>query len=95
MAIFEGAESTKDDNERLFSQHERIFDLMIDGKWRTLKEISKAVKAPEASVSAMLRSFRRKKFGGHIVDRRPASERRNGLYEYQLKANIAVKEGVT
>lgn len=91
MAIFDGTESTVEDNERLFSQRERIFYLMIDGKWRTLKEISEAVNAPEASVSAMLRSFRRAKFGSHIVNRRPRGDRSHGLYEYQLIPNIRLK----
>ena len=91
MAIFDGAEATVADNKRLLSQFERVFNLMVDGNWRTLKEISEAASAPEASVSAMLRCFRRKKFGGHVVNRQPRSDRRYGLYEYQLIPNIQVE----
>lgn len=87
MAIFNGAESTTSDNKRLMSQLERVFNLMSDSKYRTLKEISKAVHAPEASVSATLRCLRRVKFGSHAVNRRARGDRKNGLYEYQLVLN--------
>lgn len=91
MALFDGAESKVADNERLLSHFESCFNLMVDSNWRTLKEISEIIKAPEATVSAMLRSFRRPKFGSHIVNRRPRGDRSNGLYEYQLIPNIRIE----
>ena len=88
MAIFDGAECAKEDNERLISQLVRVFNVMHDGKWRTLKELSELLHAPEASLSAALRSLRKAKFGSHTVNRRPRGDRKNGLYEYQLVPNV-------
>lgn len=51
------------DYARLNGQAKRVFDLMADGKWRTLREISEATGDPEASVSARLRDFRQDKYG--------------------------------
>jgi hypothetical protein len=89
MAMFSGAEIRDgNDDKRIMSQLNRVFCLMQDGKWRTLREISDAVNAPEASVSAGLRSLRRVKFGSHKVNRRSRGDRSRGLYEYQLVANV-------
>lgn len=46
------------DRERLNAQQRRVFDLMLDGEWRTLEEIRKATHDPEASISARLRDLR-------------------------------------
>ncbi len=72
------------DKERLNAQTRRVFDLMSDGLWRTLGEISAACGDPEASVSARLRDLRKEKFGGHLVGRR---RRTAATWEYQLKGN--------
>ena len=69
------------DGDRLRKQSSEVWGLMHDSKWRTLKQISKALGHPEPSVSARLRDFRKAKFGGHIVERRYVSK---GLWEYQL-----------
>ena len=58
---------------------------MRDGAWRTLDEISVAVGAPPASVSARLRDLRKEKFGAHLVERRSRGERGRGLYEYRVR----------
>jgi hypothetical protein len=50
-------------------QRERIRLLMLDGMLRTLAEISQAVGAPEASVSARLRDLRKAQYGGYTVNR--------------------------
>jgi hypothetical protein len=84
MPIFDGEEITQADDVRLLSQLERIVNLTQDKKWRTLTEIRKAVNAPEASVSAALRSLRKKKFGGHTVNRRRRGDPTRGLWEYQV-----------
>lgn len=72
----------KIDGKRLARQYNRIFDLMSDGKWRTLREISDRTNAPEPSVSAQLRHAKKPVNGGHDLDKR----RRDGagLYEYRL-----------
>jgi len=72
------------DGERFSVQHKRIFDLMKDGRWRTLPEICEITGDPHASVSAQLRHFRKKRFGSHTVKR---SYIENGLYEYKLSVN--------
>jgi hypothetical protein len=69
------------DFKRLNNQAQKIFDVMSDGKWRTLSQIAADTYFPEASVSARLRDFRKPRFGGHTVNRR---RRGGGLYEYQL-----------
>jgi hypothetical protein len=71
------------DYGRIDSQRRIVRDLMRDGEWRTLKEISAMLGYPEASVSARLRDFRKPKFGNHGVDRRRAFPG-SGTYEYRL-----------
>ena len=72
------------DQDRLTLQKERVFDFMKSGEWRTLRQIAEATNAPEASVSAQLRNFRKERFGAHTVDRRHI---KNGLFEYSLILN--------
>lgn len=82
---FNGADYQPDrDNARLGAQFLRIFNLMSDGNWRTLREISQATGDPEASASAQLRHARKKRFGGHVVER---EHRGNGLYAYKITSH--------
>jgi len=69
------------DHARLSRQRERVWDLMMDGRWRTLGEIASETDHPEASVSARLRDFRKPRFGGHAVERR---RRGPGTFEYRV-----------
>lgn len=73
---------TKRDTGRLQEQMAKIKELMLDGKWRTLSEISAITGAPEASVSAQLRHLRKPKFGNYIVERNYIND---GLYEYRVR----------
>jgi len=73
------------DDARLTGQLKRIFDLMADGLWRTLEEIEAVTGDPPASISAQLRHLRKKRFGSHIVDKRPRGDRVLGLWEYSLE----------
>ena len=82
--LFDGATfDPSQDAERLASQLERVRDLMLDGRWRTLKQITRAVRGSEAGVSARLRDLRKSRFGGFIVDRRRMPDL-DGLWEYQV-----------
>lgn len=72
------------DQERLTGQIKRIYSLMIDGKWRTLKEIENTTNDPQSSISAQLRHLRKVRFGFHIVNKRRRGEPSNGLFEYKL-----------
>lgn len=69
------------DGPRLNKQSKLVFDLMIDGRCRTLGEISAETKAPEASVSARLREFRKK---GFIVSKRRLGDDAGGHYAYRV-----------
>ena len=82
---FDGAEYVPSlDNKRLTGQILRVFELMRDGRWRTLQEIADATGDPHASISAQLRHLRKIRFGAHVVNRRARGERERGLFEYQL-----------
>lgn len=70
------------DHARLKTQHERIRDLMLDGNWRTIREISHATGDPENSIQAQLRHMRKPRFGGFIVTK----ERCGNLYGYRARA---------
>jgi predicted ArsR family transcriptional regulator len=57
---------------------------MVDGKWRTLREIADALTIPEASASARLRDLRKERFGNYQVERQRRGEGRKGLFEYRM-----------
>jgi hypothetical protein len=82
---FDGADYVPErDDVRLTGQQARIWDLMCDGKWRTLQQISQVTGDPEASVSAQLRHFRKPRFGAHTIEREYVNR---GLYLYRLIIN--------
>ncbi len=86
MSHFNGPEFDQArDGVRLSLQHERILDLMRDGHWRTLAEISDITGDPPASVSAQLRHLRKPRFGAHLVERQHVGR---GLYRYRVIENI-------
>jgi hypothetical protein len=72
------------DDVRLRGQIARIYQLMKDGEWRTLAEIEIVTGDPPASISAQLRHLRKKRFGSHLVEKRPRGNRLHGLFEYKL-----------
>jgi len=72
------------DLERLNAQQARIFMVVQDGRWRTLREIANLTDDPEASVSARLRDFRKEKYGKHQVEKRRRGDPKSGLFEYRL-----------
>lgn len=75
----------REDQARLADQHARVWAVVSDEKWRTLAEIAAATGAPEASVSARLRDFRKPRFGGHEVLRR---RRERGVHEYRVIRSV-------
>lgn len=72
------------DDKRLTTQLGRVFNCMIDGKWRTLSEIAEITGDPQASISAQLRHLRKPLFGSNIVKKQRRGIREQGLFEYQL-----------
>lgn len=74
------------DTYELNMQIGRVFHVMKDSKWRTLKQISTLTKDPEPSVSARLRDLRKRKFGSFLVQRRKSDNFKLGVFEYSLSA---------
>ena len=72
------------DQVRLNAQQQRVFDVMKDGKWRTIIAIGYVTRDPQASISARLRDLRKPKFGGHIVERKYIAD---GLWQYRMIVN--------
>lgn len=72
------------DGVRLAEQHQRVWNAVKDGNWRTPKELELATGYSWASISARLRDFRKPRFGSHGVDR---ESRGNGLFVYRLRIN--------
>ena len=75
------------DKARLTGQILRVYEVMQDQNWRSLREIANITGDPEASISAQLRHLRKVKFGEQEVNRRRRGERSQGLFEYQLIPN--------
>ena len=69
------------DDKRLTGQLLRIYEVMRDGRWRSLAEIEQATGDPQASISAQLRHLKKQRFGSHIIEKRYI---KNGLYKYRL-----------
>jgi hypothetical protein len=76
------------DGARLRGQLLATYQVMADGRERTLVELAAAVRkltgkrASEASVSARLRDLRKTKYGGHSVHHRNDG---GGLWYYRLE----------
>jgi len=81
--------SPERDNPRLKGQLLRVWDVMKDGRWRTLRDISNITNDPEASISAQLRHLRKERFGAHQIEREYII---NGLYKYRLIINEGEKD---
>jgi hypothetical protein len=87
---FDGSDYVPErDNERLKGQLLRVYNVMKDGEWRTLREIAETTGDPEASISAQLRHLRKERFGAHIVDKEHIE---SGLYRYRLVVNTKGKD---
>ena len=82
---FDGADYSSDrDNPRLKGKILRVWDVMKDGRWRTLRQIADLTHDPEASISAQLRHLRKDRFGAHQIEREYID---NGAYKYRLIIN--------
>jgi hypothetical protein len=74
------------DDARLDKQLGRVWSVVQDGRWRTLREIALRTHDPEASISAQLRHLRKPRFGGYIIEKRNRGDRARGLYEYRCES---------
>ena len=82
------------DATRLSHQLVRLYTLMADGDWRTLREIAAETGIPESSASAQLRHLRKPKFGAYQVDKRRRGERSDGLFEYRVWRPVSGTQGL-
>ncbi len=82
---FDGAAVEKQDNPRLTKGIFRVFDFMMDGKYHTTAEIAVGAGVPENSASAHYRSLRKKRWGGHTIERIRVTD--SGLFKYRLIPN--------
>mgnify|MGYP000902449253 CR=1 FL=1 len=83
---FEGSDYSKAlDKKRLTGQIKRIFNVMKDEKFRTLREIEDITGDPQASISAQLRHLRKDRFGGYTLNKQRRDTDIKGLFEYQLE----------
>lgn len=80
------AYSPASDHARLLSQHLTIFNLMKDGKPRTLAQIEDKTGYPTASVSAQLRNLRKTGFGAHTITKERVKTG-SGTWIYTLTPN--------
>ena len=82
---FNGSDySHERDSSRLSNQYWDIYNVMRDGKRRTLGTIEMITGHPPASISAQLRHMRKVRFGSNTVNKHYLG---NGLYEYELIVN--------
>ena len=69
------------DKDRLNAQQKRVYRVMRDCEWRTLREIEQITDDPQPSISARLRDLRKM---GLVVERRRRGDPRKGLHEYRV-----------
>lgn len=82
---FDGATIDQErDKPRLFPQLLKVGHALLDGEWHTLPDLELRTGAPQASISARLRDFRKPKWGAHTVEREYVQ---NGLHRYRLLLN--------
>ena len=81
LPLFDSPIPSAVDRERLGRQEAAVLALMRDGAWRSLRQISEATGAPEASASARLRDLRR---DGWTVER---DNRGGGLWAYRVRGD--------
>lgn len=80
------------DGARLNTALARVYQVMRDGDWWTLKDLSIAVGCSESSVGARLRDLRKERFKRDFPNNgveRMRSEESDGLWLYRMK----LKEG--
>ncbi len=70
------------DHARLTNQLGRVYKVLSDGGWYTLRELSILANGPESSIGARLRDLRKDKFGGYTVH---TKRKKGGLFLYRLE----------
>jgi len=82
---FDGSDLTPEDRHWLSGGLREVLELMRDGQWRTLREISEMTSVKGESVGAQLRNLRKPENGGYTVEKQhPKDGRTDALWEYRL-----------
>ncbi len=93
LGLFDGPGSITDLPPVYLSQQmAEIYHIMIDGVWRTGKELSHFTGHNYDSILAQLRNLRKSMYGYHLVEVRL---RGSGLHEYKLHKNYEVRVGLS
>lgn len=76
------------DGKRLKPQLEAVKEIMLDGEWHTIYELSaelaaREIPASDPAVSARIRDLRKAKFGGYNVEREYVAD---GVWQYRVAA---------
>lgn len=71
------------DKVRLNGQQQRVYEVMRDGRWRTLAEIAEASNVPLSTVGSRVRDFRKPRFGHFDVQRKRLTD---ATHVYRLVA---------
>ena len=76
------------DAARLNRQMRRVHEVMIDGIWRTLREIEAQTGDGQASISARLRDYSSNEYlrQRFIKERRRRGDPKLGIHEYRVTA---------
>ena len=81
------------DHDRILYQMEHIGAVMAQAakadRWLTLADIEAATGYSQASIPAQIRHLGKKKFGGHIVDKRWRDTERGGTWEYIVPTPVS------
>ena len=77
------------DHDRLSTQYNRVFNVMCDGQWHTIPELTSLSGGTEPAVSARIRDMRKKRFGAHTVERERVPGQK-GLWRYRLTLNASL-----
>jgi len=85
--LIHGADLNRFDVKRLKGQMLDVWRCIDNQAWWTLSEIEAVTTHPQASISAHLRAFRKKKHGLHTVNRQRRFGESMGTWEYQLVIN--------
>ena len=81
------------DGQRIRRQMDVIREYMLSAHlYLSLAEIERALRYPQASISAQLRHLKKEAYGSHIVTKRRRGE--SGTWEYMVKSSELVQAGL-
>jgi len=82
-SLFDGPAIDRSDIPRMTGQLKKVFELMQDGQWHTIRQVAKYAQCCEVSAGTRIRDLRKERFGGHTVKRR-RDRNRPGVFRYRL-----------